>query len=467
LLSRSILSNYLGSLFGLVISRGLRFAGVAYCLHRVGDYTWGQSVSTIALLAFLTFIVDQGLSSAPLLFHLRSRVADRQLLKLITGYRVAMATIFILCIHGISRWIHPLDPLFLVYALVLFPRSLSIDWWFHRRELYQFTTYITTVRTMSFFGAVLIFIHEGASAKSLLYVEMLSETISIGFSFYLMRFAPRSEEQGEPVFFGIRKLLIFSFPFLLIAVLNNVQVSMDILLLKFLLGNAVTAQYDVGIKVSFLYFFVGAAFVQIVRPKLTRLSQERNLEKLGLILRTTSSLLLLASAVFLIPCLYFAEWFVAFLFDRRAGLSVFVFQWSALWVGISFMTMLGSDTLLSIGKRKFYFIAACICAAVNIGGNFLFLKFFGGYGAIVAKILSEAVFLAAALSFLPGEVRKTFSVSLIMQFVVLFLLISTYLGTSALGMPLVGLLLSVIGVSLLFWRSRVFSADTLAVLKNN
>ncbi len=468
MISRSILSNYLGSLFGLAVSKGLRFAGVVYCIRMVGDYTWGQTVSTIALLSFLAFIIDQGLSGSPLLYHLRSRVADARLLRMISGYRLSMAVLFVAAIHLFHRVIVPLDELVLVYAFVLIPRALAVDWWFHRREQYQVTTYIASVRTLVFFGLVLVFVRPGAGAETLLFIEMAAEAVSIAFGYIMMRFsrAGATPDETGPEF-GLGDLLRFSFPFLLIALLNQVQVSMDIVLLRFFLGSEVTAQYDVGIKIGFLYFFVGATFVQIIRPKLTRLYQTGDLARVGHILRTTSSLLLLAGSLLLLPSFYFSGDIISLLYNRDGGLPAFVFQWAALWVGVSFMTMLGTDTLLSLGKRRFYLYAAGVCAVVNIAGNLVLLQVFGGHGAIFAKILSEAAFLVAALAFIPREVRSTFAASLGFQFLVLAGFVVVLLGSAAFDAPMAGFALSLAGCGLIVWRGRVFSHETFAVLRDN
>src|SRR5690606_22180793 len=109
-----------------------------------------------------------------------------------------------------------------------------------------------------------------------------------------------------------------------------------------------------GLKVAILYFFVGAAVVQIIRPKLARLNLAGEVATIGRVLRTSSGALMLVSGLLLIPSLYFSEEIVSLLFGYDREVSSFTFRWAGLWVGTSFLTILCADTLLSLGRRRDY-----------------------------------------------------------------------------------------------------------------
>lgn len=467
MLSRSILSNYLGALFGLAVSRGLRFVAVVYCVRMAGDYTWGQTVSSLAIVSFLALLMDQGLGASPLLFRLRDRAADARLVRLVSGYRFAMAVVLLAALHAVNRLVLPLDALALTYALVLLPRAFAIEWWFQRRELYQFTTYIASFRTLGFFLLALAFVRPGAGAETILYIEIASEAASIAFAHLLARRAapvPGGEE-AEP--FGIGTLVRFSFPFLLIAVLNNIQTVGDVLMLRAFAGEVETARYDMGIKISMLYFFVGATLVQILRPKLTRLHQAGETGRLTLLLRTASTQMVLVSSLLLLPSLYFAEPVVRLLYGRDIPLTAFVFRWGPLWVGTSFVTMLTADTLLSLGRRKAYVLGAFAAAIVILLANLALLPRFGGQGAVFAKVLSELAFLAIAMNRLPPDVLSGYRKGLWLQVGSLVVLATVFLASDGLGIPLAGLAVSLVFLGCVAWRRRAFSRETLAVLREN
>jgi len=434
----------------------------------VGNYTWGQATSTLAIFSFLTFFIDQGLGSSPLLFHLQDRTVDKRLLFLLSFYRTSMAALFIAALYLIHYAFHPLDKLILIYAFVLIPRALSVDWWFLRRELYQITLYIASIRTLLFLFLVMLLVRHGTHAKVLVSIEMLSEAASVIFGYVAILGLSRNKTQKEPAFeFGIRELLIFSFPFLIIGLLNTVQSSLDIVFLRFFRGSEVVAQYDIGSKIGFLYFFLGATVIQIIKPKLTRLYHEKDTQRMGSILRTTSAILVLLSSCFLLPSLYFPSELIGLFFKKNQDLTIFVFRWAALWVSISFLTMLCSDTLLSLGRRRDYVRGAWLCAFTNIFANFILLQLFSGYGAIFAKIISEVSFLGFSLFWLPPDIRKEISDALIFQLSVLAVLIGLY-GLSILcGYKLVWLSISLgICVALGFF-GKVFTRATLVILREN
>jgi len=467
LISRSILSNYLGSGIGLSVSKGLRFLGIVLCVRMVGYYTWGQVVSTLAIFSFVNFVIDQGLSGAPLLFHLQNRAADKRLWFLISMYRLATACLLIALLYLIHAFIHPLDKLILLYSFVLIPRALGIEWLFHRRELYQVILYIGSIRTALFFLCVLLFVRSGVSAERIVLIEMVSEAASIALGYLIRGLGRLHGEKTEVPQFGIRELLVFSFPFLIVGVLNNVQLSADVLFLRFLRGNEMVALYDIGSKIGFLYFFLGATIIQIIKPKLTRLYQGNDVKRMGAILRMTSAILLLLSTVFLIPSFYFSSELIGLLFRSKQPLTVFVFRWAAVWVTISFMNMLCSDTLLSLGRRKDYVRGALICALSNIGATLLLITLFSGYGVIFGRIIAEAVFLIVCFFRIPSEIRREISASLFLQVSVLAGFLALYSGSILLGHRFGWLGVSVAGCLLIGFFGKVFTRETLALLRDN
>jgi O-antigen/teichoic acid export membrane protein len=467
--SKSIFSNYLGSLLGLAVSKGLRFVAVVLCVRMVGDYSWGQSVSTIAIMAFAAFLVDQGLGSSPLLFHLSNRAADKRLLGLIAGYRTCVAVLLIALIHAFHYAVHPVDPLIRLYSWVLIPRALTLDWWFIRRQLYQVTLLIGSVRTLLFLGAVILWVRPHSGASTLLIAELATEAAAIAFSYLLIRYRRRhGEGEGEAPAIGLRELLVYSFPFLLIGVLNTVQSSMDIVLLRFLRGSEAVASYDIGTKMGFLYFFAGATMIQILRPKLTLLHQAgEDYKRIGTLLRMASSVLLLLTCLFMIPSFFFAPEVMRFVFDNDSPMTAGVFQWVALWVGTSFLTILCADTLLSLGRRRDYVRGAFLCAFCNIAANLVLIRFFSGYGAIFAKVFSEAVFLVWTFRCLSPAVRSEIREALGFQFAVIGSLVSFCLLSMAFGHRPLWLALSGVVVAYAVRRGRVFTRETLAVLRQN
>ncbi len=463
--AKSILANYVGSTFGMALAKGFRFLAVVLCIRLVGNHAWGEVVSTLAIFAFVTLLVDQGLSASPLLFRLHDRSADNRLLFLIPSYRLAVSAAVIGGLYAFDALIAPVPGLALLYSLVLLPRALGIEWWFQRRELFQVTTYIAAAKAAFFLAMVALFVRPGADASLIIALELASELVGAMVAYGAMLYCRRRDGAlATARDFGLGGLLAFSLPFLLMAALNTLQSSIDVVFLKFMFGAESVARYDIGNKVSFLYFFMGVAIVQIVRPKLTLMHHSGNRESMAAVLRAVSGYLLAFNAAILIPSLHFAPDIIRLLFDRTDPLSVFVFRWAAAWVGIAFASTLCSEVLLALGFRRRYLQAAILCGIANVVGNAILLRLFAEYGAIIAKILADAVFVTATFLFLPGWIRKEVFASLGLQLAGLSLGVGCYAGARVLGGGHAWILLSVAGVLAIGYYGGAFSRRSLSAL---
>lgn len=453
---------------GLAISKGLRFVSVAICIRILGDYSWGQVVSALAILGFMGLLVDHGLGGALLLYRINDRSADNRLLLLVVSYRLAVATLILVLLHATHYWVAPVDPLVRLYSPVLLLRACGLEWWFHRRELYQVTLYLTAARTIVFFGLVTLFISEGSTATTVLIMELLSEGVAVVIAVFAKTrlFAQEQSPVGKSSF-RLSELLVFALPFFFMSFLNMIQGSSDVLLLRYFLGNKIVAEYDVGAKIGLLYFFLGVTVMQTLRPKLTKLYMSQDVARVGAVLRLASAMLLFLSGLFLIPSLYFPRQILTLLFDYDRDLSVFTFRWVSLWISSSFLAMLCADTLLSLGFRRKYMVGAIICAGVNLGVNLILIRHYPGQGAVLAKFAADACFALFAFTRLPRLVQDSMRMALGYQVGVVAALVAVYFLTTAVGYGWLGALCSFLMLVLVTIKSRLFSRDALALIRNN
>jgi O-antigen/teichoic acid export membrane protein len=467
MISKSILSNYVGSVVGMLISKGARFLAVILCIRILGDYSWGEIVATFAIFSFLGLAIDQGLTGASLLFHLNSRGADSRLLYLISAYRLSLACLIIATIFGIHHAFTPLSPLVLTYSFVLIPRALNVEWWFQRRQLFQFTTYIASIRMLVFLSLVAMFVRGDSGAMTVIWLELISEAAALIFSYSALKLNNTRTSADNVPDIRLFALLSYAAPFLLIGLLNNIQANLDVVLLKALFDPQTVAQYDMGNKISFFYFFLGVMIVQIIRPKLTILYRNGEFDKFHAIIRSASGYMVLFSAIFLIPSLYFSNELILLLYGRQEPLSIFVYKWAALWVGFGFIASLCSEILLSLGLRRRYIQAAIACGIANILANLVLLTLFSGYGAIFAKIIAEITFITACWYALPLPVRRGISGGVFFQFIVLGILMAIFLASLTTNHPWIWAALSIVAVIAMARYRNVFSRKNLEVFRNN
>jgi O-antigen/teichoic acid export membrane protein len=386
----------------------------------------------------------------------------------VLSYRMAIATCLLAVLYAVHFWLVPVDPLVRLYAPVLLLRALGIEWWFHRRELFQITLYLASAKTIVFFALVLAYVRPGATASTVVILELISEAVVVLSALFVRKKWFGSKERSvSKSSFGLWELLLFSWPFFLMSALNLIQGSSDVLLLKYFFGNRTVAEYDVGSKIGFLYFFAGSTVMQILRPKVTRLHGAGDIQRLGAVLRTASAMLLLLSGMFLLPSLYYSHQILQLLFGYDRDLSVFTFRWIALWISSSFLAMLCADTLLSLGQRRKYMVGAFLCAGINLATNFILLSYFPGHGAVIAKIVADAFFACYAYTRLPVPLRLSIGAALRLQVLAVTGIVGIYFASRMMGTPLIGVTASLIGLGVVTWRTGLFSRQTLGLLRQN
>jgi O-antigen/teichoic acid export membrane protein len=465
ILSTSIFSNFLWSVLNLGLSKGLRLVGIMLCVRQMGTEPWGQVASTAAMLALIGLLVSQGLGGLPQIFRVNDREMDRPLLFNICLYRLVMAAVVILSLHVLRPFVPAINPLVLAYSFVLIPRALNFEWLFHRRERYHFAVAINTVKAVAFFALVAWNIGPESTAQAVILVEIISEACGLLFS---LAFLKRAGLAGSPAGGGLalRVLLTAALPVFLSEALHTLPSTVDILFLKSLWGYQTVAEYDVGARIGMAYFFLGAALVQIVIPKLSRLYAAGEVAQMGRVLSVASGLLLVLGSLLLLPSFYYASESVRFLFDKDYASTVFVFRWMPVWVYISFMTMLNTIVLLAVGRRRQYFYGALLSTAVNVTANWLLITHYAVAGAVFARILGEVAFCIYAAVLLPRGVMGSYKGELLTQTGLLATLILIFAGTGRFP-GIVGFTLSALVCGAVFWRRGIFSRETLRILREH
>lgn len=462
----SILSNASWSAFHVAASKLVRFAAVAVCVRFVGSYSWGRVAATLVTMTFLYFLVDQGTGMLPQLHKVGRRSLDRELFAKITRYRLAMAALVVTGIQLYHRFIHPLDSLLLLYSFILIPRALNLDWWFQRRELLHLSMGIVTLRTAVYCGLVFVLLPIHRRPEWVVGLDLVAEAAGLAASYLLMR-RIRGPAEAGPAELTYAALIRLSLPLALVGVLNTVHQSVDILFLKGMCGYEAVGEYDIGYRMGSFLFFLGAAVVQAIRPKLARLGEGGDLSRMGDMLSVCSGFLMFLGCCFLTASLNFSSPILQLLFGSSGELTRFVFQMVPLWVGLSFMTILCADTVLALGKRRSYLKGAILCAACNMVGNYLLIRGFGPKGSVFATVGAEAVFFAYSFFALPQEIRSKLAAPLGLQIAGYGAVTAAYFSMRWLGLPAVSAVICAAVPAALSLKVGLFRRRTFAFLVEN
>jgi O-antigen/teichoic acid export membrane protein len=465
LFTTSIYSNFIWSMAGLGLSKAARFLGVVVCIRLVGNQTWGQVTSTLVILSLLGIVVDQGLSASPQVFKVNDRALDKTLFRKISLYRLCLAGLLIAGLHAAAPVLH-LNPLLPLYAWVLIPRSLTIDWLFHRREHYYAITVVNCIRAALFFGFVAALVKRGTGPRTIIFIEIAAETGGLLFSYAILaklRLFGSIQAKG----LAMRELLVFSAPILINSTLSSLPISVDVVFLRYLCGYEILAQYDIGGKIGLFYFFIGATLVLIMLPKLARLHAENDIARARKILASSSKMLTLLCGILLIPSFFYARELLELCFSRSSPLTILVFQWIPVWVALSCLTMQSSAVLLGIGRRDLFLYGAILSALSNIAATWILVTRFSASGAVFARIISESLLFIYYNRVLPDRYRSGFQKETVAQILSLALMIGLFLLHSALGQRPLFLALSIATLLAFVAYLRIFSRETLAVLMDN
>lgn len=190
------------------------------------------------------------------------------------------------------------------------------------------------------------------------------------------------------------------------SVLAMIYLKIDQVMLRWLADPSELGQYAVAAQFSEALYFLPAAIVASVFPKLIELRQEAEPRFYARLQQVFDLMFLIGLAVAVTLSLS-AAWIVDALFGdeyhRSAGILV-IHVWSAIFV---FMRAVVSKWILIEGALYFSVLTQGLGALANVGLNFLWIPQHGGVGAAYATLWSYAV--ASFLSLLIYErTRRVF-----------------------------------------------------------
>jgi O-antigen/teichoic acid export membrane protein len=183
-----------------------------------------------------------------------------------------------------------------------------------------------------------------------------------------------------------------------IAITINLKV--DQLLLRWMIGKTEIGIYAVAALLSEAWYFVAAAVVLSLNPLLIRL-KKNNPERYGFRLQQVYDFLFLLALCIAIVLNLIAGPVIRLLYGEAyigAAQILSVHIWAGLFV---FMRELFGKWLIIEGLQLYAFLTNCVGAIVNIIMNLLLIPGLGGMGAAIATLISYASSGFLSLLFFP------------------------------------------------------------------
>ena len=187
-----------------------------------------------------------------------------------------------------------------------------------------------------------------------------------------------------------RRLLSECWPLALASSAVMIYMRIDILMLRWMNGEAASGQYAAAVRLSEMAYFVPTILAASVQPGLARTSAERATIYKEHLQRYFDMSALIAYA-FAVPAALLAPWIIRLAYGNAyatAAPILAIHAWASLFV---FLGVARSQYLINAGLTRFSLAATVTGAVLNIGLNIVLIPRWSGLGAAIATVISYAV----------------------------------------------------------------------------
>jgi polysaccharide transporter, PST family len=208
-----------------------------------------------------------------------------------------------------------------------------------------------------------------------------------------------------------RKLLRESWPLILSGFSIIIYMRVDQIMLGQMVGDQMVGIYSAATRISEVWYFVPGAIASSVAPGIYAAKKAGDEALYYRRIGQSLQLLSLIAILIAVPMTFLSGTLIAWLFGNEyaaAGPILAVHIWAALFV----FTGIGTSTwFIAEGLTHLSFQRTLIGAVINICLNFGLIPAYGGLGAAIATVISQAFASFLSNAFHP-EARKIFRVQL-------------------------------------------------------
>lgn len=188
----------------------------------------------------------------------------------------------------------------------------------------------------------------------------------------------------------VKSQLAEGWPLILAGLAVGIYMKIDQFMLGTIVGDQAVGIYAAAVRVSEIWYFVPVTIVASVMPRIT-MFQKENPAKYEARFQQLFSLLTLLSYVVIVGTTLFGPFLIVTLFGdsySEAGLMLILHIWAALFVGLGVSS---SRWLINEGLTSLSGFRTATGALFNVVLNLILIPAFGGIGAAVATVISQAI----------------------------------------------------------------------------
>jgi polysaccharide transporter, PST family len=214
--------------------------------------------------------------------------------------------------------------------------------------------------------------------------------------------------QGDTSF--AKKLLQESWPLILSGLSIMIYMRIDQIMLGQMIGEKAVGIYSAAIRISEIWYFIPVAIASSIAPSIyaaKKISEQIYYQRIKNFIR----LMVFVSIVIAIPMTFLSNFIVTTLFGNEyieAGGILAVHIWAAVFV---FMGVATSPWFNAEELNHLSFHRTFLGAVINVGLNLVLIPAYGGIGASIATVISQA-FASFLSNIISPETRIIFKIQL-------------------------------------------------------
>ncbi|BAZ84803.1 flippase [Dolichospermum compactum] len=265
----------------------------------------------------------------------------------------------------------------------------TIDLWFQSQVQSKYTVIAknTAFVVITLVKVILISIHAPLIAFAWAALgEIGLGAIGLIISYRVRGYSPWLWPWSLPL---AKTLLKESWPLILSGVTIMIYMRIDQIMLGQMVGDKAVGLYSAATRISEVWYFIPTAIVSSVAPTIyaaKEVSEALYYQRIKQLIR----MLVLISLVISVPMSLMSFKLITILFGNgyaEAGKILAIHIWASLFV---FMGVATSPWFIAEGLTEFSFHRTLIGAVVNVVLNFLLIPSYGGIGAAIATVISQA-----------------------------------------------------------------------------
>ena len=273
---------------------------------------------------------------------------------------------------------------------LLLKGSESIKYWFESQVQSKYTVWAENSVFVAMAGIKMGFILLGTSLLAFAWITVVESLIAAIVLFAMYEWAGGAIRAWQFSVVRAKTLLKHSWPLILSGLAVMVYMRIDQIMLGQMLNDKAVGIYSAAVRISEAWYFIPMAIAGSVFPALLdakKTSEALYLEKF----QTLYDTLVVIALVVAIPVTFLASQIVVTLFGqeyREAGTILSIHIWTALFV---FLGVASGKWFLAENRQVLALHRVFWGMGINVGLNVLWIPQYGGGGAAVATLVSQAV----------------------------------------------------------------------------